>query len=478
MDKALQINVCGKLMDLYCLFTGYWNMSKGKSLLRISSKYDAYNIMMHLNGEYAVCVYAGEHATKFMTIDVDLNDPAVVHKVIDTMVDMGIPRELIYVSFSGRKGYHVDIFFRNYVYNEYTYKFYWAMIERSGLDPRKVEFRPTKKMCIKIPLGVHQETGKRCWFVDRETLEPIEDFSYIFEVHKIDMNYFTDLVKNLVNEHMRSIYNEIAVENEKKKSQPKVKSDYNSLVVTAPGTRHNLQKKVAARARMDGMDYDGVVQAQMDWYNSQDKSKIMTPEDEVRVDAEELAAWAVKNVTIKHVKKESKEFRRDPTIRITKQMISYILRAPKKSGQLVLFLLAIFCGKYGGEAKISIKTIAEYVGVSDRVVSDNIHKIVNDGLVEKERTFSKYDKLATVRGANIYRFPGTKKIYAPEKKYLNAEYYDIHEWITKDNIHDVYLDTLVAICKPEYLAKYLTKPELRECERRIADDTEGAGVES
>jgi len=478
MDKDLQIKVCGKIMDLYCLFTRYWNESKGDDIFRVNSHYDAYQIMKHLDGEYAVCVFAGEHATKFLSIDIDIGDPVVVKKVIDTMEDMGIPRELIYVSYSGRKGYHVDIFFRNYVYNEYAKKFYWAMIERSGLDPRKVEFRPTSKQCIKLPLGIHQGTGNRCWFVDPVTLKPIEDFSYILEVQKIDMNYFTDLVKNLVNEHVRSIYNEITEARKKKISLPKVIHDYDSLVVTIPGTRHNLQKKVAARARMDGMDYDGVVQAQMDWYNNQDKSKIITPEDEVRVDAEELAAWAVKNVAIKHVADEPKECQHNSTIRITKQMISYILRAPKKSGQLVLFLLAIFCGKYGGEAKISIRTIAEYVGVSDGIVIRNINKMVDDGLLIRERTFSNFNKIVTLRSANVYKFPGAKKIYAPEKKYLNADYYDIHEWITKDNIHDVYLDTLVAICKPEYLKKYLTKPELRECERRLADGTEGAGVES
>lgn len=459
MDKDLQIKVCGKIMDLYCLFTRYWNESKGDDIFRVNAHLDAYQIVKHLDGEYAVCVFAGEHATKFITIDIDLGEPEVVRKVIDTMVDIGIQRELIYVSYSGRKGYHVDIFFRDYIYNEYAKKFYWLMIERSGLDPRKVEFRPTNGQCIKLPLGIHQGTGNRCWFVDRETLEPIEDFAYILNIHKIDMDYFNDLMKGVVNERVRNVYNKI----EKGKKAPrKVIHDYDSLVVTAPGTRHSLQKKVAARARMDGMDYDGVVQAQMDWYNNQDKSKIITPEDEVRVDAEELAAWAVKKVEIKHVAEETDKQQHEPTIRITKQMIPYILKAPKKSGQLVLFLLAVFCGKYG-EAKISIKTIAEYVGVSDVIVSKNINKMVADGLLIKERTFSKYDKFVTLRGTNVYKFPGVKKVYAPDKKYLNADYYDIHGWITKDNIREVYYAALAAICKPEYLAKYLTKPELAEC---------------
>ena len=70
MDKDLQIKVCGKIMDLYCLFTRYWNESKGDDIFRVNSHYDAYQIMKHLDGEYAVCVFAGEHATKFLTIHV------------------------------------------------------------------------------------------------------------------------------------------------------------------------------------------------------------------------------------------------------------------------------------------------------------------------------------------------------------------------------------------------------------------------
>lgn len=464
MDKDLMSSVCVKMMNLYCLFTQYWTMSKSGSMFRIKDNYDAYNIMSHLNGEYAVCIYAGEKATKFMTIDIDLGEPDVVHKVIDTMVDLGIPKDYIHVSSSGRKGYHVDIFFRNYTYNTYTEKFYWAMIERSGLDPRKVEFRPTHKQAIKLPLGIHQTTGNRCWYVDRETLEPIESFEYIFGIEPMDGEYFESLVKCITNEHLREIYNEIA-QNTPTWERKKQNRDYGSLKVEQIGTRHNLQAKVAARARLDGLDYGEIVQAQMDWYAEQDKSKIETPEEGVRKDAEELAAWAIKNIAIKRVEvKKSGKAGCEP-IKITKQVIPYILKAPTKTARLVLFLLAVFCEKYG-EAKIAKETIAEYVGVSEMQVNKLISRMIDEGLLTKENTFRKYNKFVTLHSANVYKVPGDKKLHSPETKYLNADHYDITEWITSENLRDMYFRTITAICKTEYLERYLTKPEVAECMRR------------
>jgi hypothetical protein len=38
---------------------------------------------------------------------------------------------------------------------------------------------------------------------------------------------------------------------------------------------------------------------------------------------------------------------------------------------------------------------------------------------------------------------------------------------------DVYYDTLAKLCKPSLLAKYLTKPELAECKKRMESEQNG-----
>ena len=165
MDKALKYNVSSALLNLYCLYRQRWVCMIDPDhspypTQTIKHRFTDGDIMNHLDGKYCVCVFAGEHATKFLTFDVDLADAVVIHKLIDALADLGIPREYVYVSFSGRKGYHVDIFFKDFIYNNTAERLYWAAIEHSQLDPRKVEFRPTPRQAIKLPLGVHQATHR------------------------------------------------------------------------------------------------------------------------------------------------------------------------------------------------------------------------------------------------------------------------------------------------------------------------------
>ena len=151
-------------------------------------------ILDHLHGDYAVGVFAGPKATKFICIDIDMLDTEVVHKVVDTLTEMGIPQDRLYVSLSGGKGYHVDIFVNGKVYNNVVRLFYEQMLEISGLDRRKVECWPTHGHGVKLPLGVHQRTHQRCWFVDRETLEPIENLDYIYETGYVDECVINEIV--------------------------------------------------------------------------------------------------------------------------------------------------------------------------------------------------------------------------------------------------------------------------------------------
>jgi len=470
MDDTFKFNVVETLLDLYCLYRAEWVCMTDADKMpkpnwHMPTPFNFMTVGDHIDGKYCVAVYAGKYATKFLTFDVDEGGKEVVRRVVDTLVDIGIPRELIYISFSGKKGYHVDIFFKDFVYNEIAEKLYWTVIERGGFNYRKVEYRPTHGQAIKLPLGVHQTTKRRCWFVDQDTLEPIEDFGYIFHIERIPQDKINDIVLNLVNEHMRVIYNEIYEYRKKERDQHKVEGNYDSLVVTEPGTRHNLQTKVAARARMDGCEYDEIVERQMEWYRNQDRSLINSSESEVLAEAEALAKWAVMNVEVKqHVVKLP-----DVTqaVTMTKDIIPYLLHAPSKSFRMVLFLLCVYCWKYG-EVKISYETIAAQTRLSVQRVFDAVKWLTENRFITKENTNYKYDKIVTLRSANIYRFPG-KKMRCPNRRDLLAEEVTLKNWITPENIYGEYIGVLARMCRLDYLAKYLTKPELAECKKYMED---------
>ena len=145
-------------------------------------------LLKHLRREYAVGIYASDEGSKFICFDVDDGNPKTVSKVIEELVSQGIPEDLVYVSFSGCKGYHVEVFFDVIVETERLVNLYRHVIVHGGLDPKKVEFRPTDKMAIKLPLSIHGQTGNICWYVNPRTLEPIEDAMYIAEIRQLHVD--------------------------------------------------------------------------------------------------------------------------------------------------------------------------------------------------------------------------------------------------------------------------------------------------
>ena len=106
---------------------------------------------------------------------------------MDELIEIGIPRDRIYASYSGGKGYHVEVFFEGIVSTERLHALYKYVIQKRDLDPRKVEFRPTHTSAIKLPLSAHAKTEKICWYVDRDNLMPIERMDYIMEIQPISL---------------------------------------------------------------------------------------------------------------------------------------------------------------------------------------------------------------------------------------------------------------------------------------------------
>lgn len=485
MDNQEQYDIAQQLMNLYCFYRSKWVMQKPAAnnaclMITQQTKFRVHQVIQHMLGFYSMCVFAGTKATGFISIDVDVGGADAVRKVIDTMVDIGIPKDRIYVSFSGRKGYHVDIFFHKYIWNDKARIFYEELIYRSGLDRRKIEFRPTSGQAIKLPLGVHQATGNRCWFLDPETMEPIEDMGYVHKIQKLDADWFHELVNGIMKSHYNDIYTEKkeimsarpAPEDKKRDEPPKPKAKFHgmSLMLTAPGTRHNVQTKVAARARMDGHDYDEIVDIQMDWYSKQNQAYINSSEDEVRLDAEQIAAWAMRVVQVNEKNKEKpkpEETVKTVGIVVTKDMIPYVLNAPTKSVRLIMFFLMLFSIKYG-EIMVSYDKIGYYTGMSVPTIAKAIKWLSENKFIGKKNTIAKQSKFFVLKGCNAYSFPGEKKFRAPYNKYLQRDSVAIKAFVTKDNLEDVYYQTLASMVKPEYLAKYLSKPELKECEVRLA----------
>lgn len=163
-------------------------------------------IERHLKGVNTYGVFNGNSVNKFITFDVDYADDQVLArwstlKLIYALEnDFNIPSTDIHVSFSGNKGYHVDLFFDVPISSDDAKSFYRQVIKIADLPSEKVEYRPTYAQAVKLPLGINQKTGARCWFVDRETLEPIESFDYLNDVEPMDHALILDALIELTPE--------------------------------------------------------------------------------------------------------------------------------------------------------------------------------------------------------------------------------------------------------------------------------------
>lgn len=199
-----------KINQLYITTRKKYIYQKGEAYITIDG--DKYGkaipltnalVARHLEGKDTYGVFNANVLNKFITFDIDFADDMpmarwATGKLVDVLYsDFGLPYDDIHVSYSGNKGYHIDLFFDKPINLSDAITFYEKVRSHADLTDKQLEFRPTYKQGVKLPLGVHKTTGNRCWFVDRATLEPIESFDYLNEVEPMDHTIILDALVEL-----------------------------------------------------------------------------------------------------------------------------------------------------------------------------------------------------------------------------------------------------------------------------------------
>jgi len=441
------------MLDRYGFFRQRYVMMRGDAISHIESKYTTRQMFEHLNGNISLCVFAGPRNTSFLSVDVDMKDHEVVQKVIDAMVGLGIPKDKIYVSDSGGKGYHVDIFFANSIYNWKAKELYDLIIYFGALDRRKVEYRPTKTQAIKLPLGVHQKTGNRCWFVDPDTLTPIEDFNYIESTEKIEVYKIDQIIK----EGNYRRYNIMLEEAEKsgldylgcKARNAKIPTS--NIMIDIAGTRQRCMVNEALRIYRAGGDYSDIHRGLEHWLSIQDPSMYKDSWQECMRNIDNISGWAMRCGRRGQINNDkTHEFHNN--IRVYESDAKHILKAPTKNTRLLVFLITLFCDKYGF-CGLSEKKIGEMLSIkSNKTVCESVKKIhhmfwiVHGGYKNVGNTLR--------RVTNKYRF---------HKDYIrDGRYIEIDEFVSAENVYDLYIKTLALLCSDEEIKDILTSPELQD----------------
>lgn len=307
----------------------------------------------HLEHKYAVAVFAGERSSRFLCFDVDDGREETVGEVIGALMEMGFPRCGIHVSLSGGKGYHIEVFFNKLVRTEKLKRIYQRVLDLTELTARQVEFRPTNSNAIKLPLSVHARTGNICWFVDRDTLAPIERYDYPLEIEQVPAELVDEIVPNEACE----------AEAQAGKGQDLVRE----------GTRHNQMRSIAVYMRQTGQTREAIQNALLAWYERQDKSLIRSDRETVLRDIEELLEWIFSSrFTV---------YRQDSPscIRLTRADMEQIMGAGSRSCRRVLFLLLLRSA--AGQRSISMADVARVTGISRNTASKAVRRLKEAGLL-------------------------------------------------------------------------------------------------
>lgn len=319
----------------------------------------------HLRGKYAVAVFAGARSSRFMSFDVDGGGEEAVRRLLDAMEELGMERKYTHVSLSGKKGYHVDILFDEPVYTTELQKFYGNVLNRAGLDHRAVEFRPTANAAVKLPLSVHGETGNICWYVDRETLEPVKRLDYILEIQPYRREAFMRITASM----QRCAGTDAGPITAKSR----IPAAFTETLIE-PGTRHNAMVYLAVCSRYSGDSEEECRAALLKWYRRQPPGVIQSSEEKVMEDVEEIIAWAYSEKFIQ--KKRRKAV-------ITEEDVRMILSLKRKSERKILFLLTARCG--AGCRQVKQNSIAWQIGMTRVTVVNALKRLEEAGMIRKTR---------------------------------------------------------------------------------------------
>lgn len=419
----------------------------------------------HLNQKYAVSVYAGKYSSKFMTFDVDDGKQSTVKKIIEVLVGLGLPRDRIYVSTSGGKGFHVDLFFDNLVYTDKLRILYDYVCIEGELDPVKVEFRPTHKQAIKLPLSRHCKTGNICWYLDRDTFEPIEHLDYILEIEKIPSEQILEIIGNLPLRFPIPIREDLDYKFSDKVPAKKIEAEdgdtYEFPILHEPGTRHTTMISIAVYCRSRGYTQEQIETLLIEWAEEQNPDFVTDPMTVVHDDAARLAEWVWRESF--HIRSMDRK-----EVVITKRDVEKVLVQPTKTMRKLVFLL-ICHEKRFGSLSMSCERIGEFIGCTGRsahsalydLKSKNVINMVEGKVVAKHG--EEPNSFVPVRMPNRY---WTNEFYAPSLLIDDpiAVQTTISEKFEPETFVSLYYKTLAAICPESLLKDRLTKKELLEVE--------------
>ena len=456
-------DVVNRLCDLYISYRGRYVMmlpQEGKIFVPKTrsgpAKLTNRVVCQHVNRQIAISVFAGACSSKFICFDVDYPEPAVVKKLIEIIAGFGVPRDLIYVSTSGGKGYHVEIFFDGLVYTEQLRKFYDCVCADGDFDPHKIEFRPTSGQAIKLPLSMHCKTRRVCWYLDQETLQPIEDPAYVLQIQKMAMADFAIVLETLPPRKPFDM-----PENETVPMLKMKRADLDQLEgdgypnLQEPGHRHNTMLAIGIHNRYRGLSQERNRAELLAWAARQPEGFLLQAPAALEREADDIMRWV-------YSEQFALKAATDKPVVFTPKDIAYWAGQPNRICRRLMFLL-VWGGKYWNCCQMSYERIAKFLGVTDVSVSGAVRKMVEAKQISVEHGRVRMKDGKLMRTANRYY------LFSPEPDPIAwdcmADEFMLEPQVaapTPENFMEVYKAVLRAMVPEAQLKKIMGAKEYAE----------------
>ncbi|GED25184.1 hypothetical protein BAG01nite_12860 [Brevibacillus agri] len=389
--------------------------SKGKKVKPLQD----WQFEKHLEGEYTIGTFA-KFFSKFMTFDVDFQDKQmakwITYNVANTLNGLGIKH---YISYSGNKGYHIDLFFEDLIRVDYAEKFFQYAISQSDIEQyfdeaNKVEFRVTDKLGVKIPLGIHQRTGNFCGFCLIEdglrVMDAQESQEYLLSIEKMK----SETIIDIIGESGEKIKKKTIIQTEDALAQHKPLPSYepnedysidrainllhNGLQIQ--GSRNNSIFLVGLYFKYMGLEQEQTIVELYKWMELQNPDTYTTKLEECYKEIDRT----VKNMYEKNYNLTANV--KDLTVTYTE--IKWIIEhCPEKNQKLIAYAMLIHSKRFAnaqGVFYMTFKDIEKVTGLYDQAVQRQVNKLIELGVIEVvERNRKQKGKGLQKKLPNLYR---------------------------------------------------------------------------
>jgi hypothetical protein len=410
--------VIDKIFELYVLQNKKYLRQNPKDYATLESRNDnkekplmSYMLKNHLEQKATYGVFAGKYYTKFLCFDVDYADNSelskwVTYKLTRTLSELGLGE--YHVSFSGRKGYHIDIFIEDLIDIKTAQEFHKLVLERSEIptiDKGQVEYRPTFKQGVKLPLGIHQKSEKFCGYCDIDdglnVLSVKDSIDYLFQIRKVKKQAILDILERELDlseygkgysfpketpkkEDILVTENAIAQHKNLPIYEPTEDSKIDNAIellnqgFKVQGSRHNSIMNIALYLKYLGNEKVDTLEQLYKWMAWQDSRLYNSSVAECHRDIYEVVEWVYeKDCSIQAKKKEA-------TVTLP-EINAIITQCPQKNQKLIMYALLVhskFFPSKDGVFYMTFEQISKATGLAKNTVCLQVNKLGDLGVLE------------------------------------------------------------------------------------------------